>query len=350
MSRVVHGFFQSPPSCCFPCPTASRPDLGTRKGQREGRRGRGRAPRPPEAAARTGTPAWRKCGPAPARGRRRRRAASVHRPRRRQSAFPPGGPQAWLKIGASVTPGPARVDLAFGRVVLGEGGGCPSAAPRVPRQSRGRAQSGPARPRRSLRARPLRRPGPSKSPAAATGCPRPTQWAASGPRGRAPPARRGPPACPRTPRPAPPPPALPAAGARPGAACSPSPCAARETGKTRRRRHYSPGRPLRGAAAAAAAVAQVPSRRSAGNGRLRGGAGRPRHVLASGPAAPGDRPLKGTAAGPPLPPRACPRAPVPAARGWPARDSGLSSRDRVPHLGRRWTLRGWRLSGIPCVQ
>lgn len=75
--------FPKSPQRCFPCPTASRPDLGTRKGQREGRRGRGRAPRPPEAAAKTGIPAWRKRGPAPARGRRRRRAASVHRPRRR---------------------------------------------------------------------------------------------------------------------------------------------------------------------------------------------------------------------------------------------------------------------------
>ncbi|MEJ1280188.1 hypothetical protein NN561_011129 [Cricetulus griseus] len=68
-----------------------------------------------------------------------------------------------------------------------------------------------------------------------------------------------------------------------------SPCAAgSRAGTTRRRGLYGRVSTLRGPAA----VAQVPSRRPAGNGRLRGGAAP--HVRASRPQGPGDRPLKGT--------------------------------------------------------
>lgn len=70
--------------------------------------------------------------------------------------------------------------------------------------------------------------------------------------------------------------------------CS-SPCAAgNQAGTTRRRQLYLRVSALPGPAA----VAQVPSRRPAGNGRLRGGAAP--HVRASRPEGPGDRPLKGT--------------------------------------------------------
>lgn len=70
--------------------------------------------------------------------------------------------------------------------------------------------------------------------------------------------------------------------------CS-SPCAAGyQAGTMQRRELYL----LVSALPGPAAVAQVPSRRPAGNGRLRGGAAP--HVRASRPEGPGDRPLKGT--------------------------------------------------------
>lgn len=135
---------------------------------------------------------------------------------------------------------------------------------------------------------PPRRPGPSWSPAAgpgARGLPG-GRRAVFGPRGRAPqmvrPSRPGPrgrrrphPAVPAASAPDPTPPARPYPARR-----------GKETGKTRRRRHDSP-----------IASSEVPPpqllrcRRAA-----RHGAGRPRHVRASGLAVPGDRPLKGTGA------------------------------------------------------
>lgn len=128
----------SPSHAAFSSPTARHHDPGThtRRGHREaGQRG---FPASREGAARAGIPAWRKRGPAPARGRRRRRAPSVHRPRRRSSAFP----QARLKIGASVTPGPSPADLALGSRPPGS----PRPRSKAPRQGWGRARGGPARP------------------------------------------------------------------------------------------------------------------------------------------------------------------------------------------------------------
>lgn len=88
-----------------------------------------------------------------------------------------------------------------------------------------------------------------------------------------------------TPRAQPPPCAQAPRSPRP---CS-SPCAAGyQAGTTQRRELYL----LVSALPGPAAVAQVPSRRPAGNGRLRGGAAP--HVRASRPEGPGDRPLKGT--------------------------------------------------------
>ncbi|XP_044781472.1 translation initiation factor IF-2 [Bubalus bubalis] len=139
------------------------------------------------------------------------------------------------------------------------------------------------------------RAGAARPAAATTRRPRPTagrRRVVSGPRGRAPrparPSRR-----PGTPRPAQPSPLRGPRGRSPGPARPAFPYPVRpgkETGNTRRRRLYSPGRPLR---VAAAAVAQVPSRRPAGNGRLRGGAA-PARPGVWAPAVPGDRPLKGT--------------------------------------------------------
>lgn len=102
----------------------------------------------------------------------------------------------------------------------------------------------------------------------------------------------------------------------PGAACSALPqWPGKETGNTRRRRHYSawPPAPSRRRRSCSGAVAP-PGR----NGRLRGGAA-PARPGVWPPAVPGDRPLKGTGVAA-RPPRALPRTRAsPSVR--PARDS-----------------------------
>lgn len=279
-SRASRTFLQTLPARSRPGPSRPAPQRGTRPGRGAGAMagGGGRSLGVPRGEA--GIPAWRTRGPS-GPGTRRRRAPSVHRPRRRGSAFRAGGPQARLKIGASVTLGPAPADLALERRPRGEtsvalGG---AAAP-------GPGRERPVRPSRPG-SPPPPRPGPSWSPAAgpgARGLPG-GRRAVCGPRGRAPqphgaalpPGAPGPGAAPtpRCPRrcPDPTPPARPYPARR-----------GKETGKMRRRRHDSP-----------TASSEVPPpqllrcRRAA-----RHGAGRPRHVRASGPAVPGDRPLKGT--------------------------------------------------------
>lgn len=203
-----------------------------------------------------------------------------------------------------------------------------------PRLNRGRARGGPARPRGP--SEPARQGGPAQAEArrrspGARGLPGGRQRTVSRPRGRAPRQAR-PSNLPGTPRPAPPPPhgprgpSLGPAGPflsypeRPG----------KETGKTRRRRQYGPGRALR--VPAAAAVAQVPSRCQAGNGRLRGGAGRPRHVPASGPAVPGDQPLKGTGVAAPTPARSA------VSLGKSQRPAGSGFRGFPPEITSRWRV------------
>lgn len=73
------------PHAAFASPTAPHHDPGTytRRGRGYREAGQRGFPKYREGAARAEIPAWRKRGPAPAQGRRRRRAPSVHRPRRR---------------------------------------------------------------------------------------------------------------------------------------------------------------------------------------------------------------------------------------------------------------------------
>lgn len=165
-----------------------------------------------------------------------------------------------------------------------------------------------------------------------------------GPRGRAPrparPSRR-----PGAPRPAQPSPLRGPSGRSPGPARPALPYPVRpgkETGNTRRRRHYSPGRPRR---VAAAAVAQVPSRRPAGNGRLRGGAA-PARPGVWAPAVPGDRPLKGTGVAASAPARS------PAHSGKSQRPAGSGFQGFSPEITSRSQVEGGRArhSGIVFLQ
>lgn len=118
----------------FPLPSSLPPPPGARTGRRAGSAGGARAAARRPGGGEAGIPAWRTRGPSGPGTRSLRPPA-----RRRSSAFLPGGPQARLKIGASVTPGPSPADLALERRPPGG----PGPRSQAPRRSPGRAGSGP---------------------------------------------------------------------------------------------------------------------------------------------------------------------------------------------------------------
>ncbi|XP_049561816.1 collagen alpha-1(I) chain-like [Orcinus orca] len=169
---------------------------------------------------------------------------------------------------------------------------------KTPQRNRGRARGGPGRPRGRSEPASLggpaqagarrRRPGARGLPGGGGGrrCPGPT---AAPP----PPARRGPPVClgPRGRR-NPPLSAVPAAGA--WARRGPLSLTLRGRGRIPERRGGA-GSTARAASSKWPPPPQYLRCRRAARQETGGfGAGRPRHVPASGPAVPGDRPLKGT--------------------------------------------------------